>query len=164
MRSSIRALLFAAAAGALALSPAGAQRSQRGQPKTPFSTADLAKLRWMEGAWEGTSPGESTIYFRQHFTSDSTIDITYYRDRAMTQPSATARVYLTMGRVYHTFGPRRWGATHVDRDGVYFIPQVNAHNTFAWTYQSPDSWTATMRTGLSGHDRITVYQMTRIGR
>lgn len=140
-----------------------AQRSQRGQPTTPFSATDLGKLRWLEGAWVGTAVDADTFYTRYHFSSDSTIDITYYRDRAMAQPSANGRIYLTVGRVFQTYGPGRWGATHVGSDGVYFIPQVNAHNTFAWQYESPDAWTATTRTGLSGHDRVTVYHMKRIG-
>ena len=159
-----RALRFALLAAALALIPAAAQaqRSQRGQPKTPFSAADFGKLRWLEGAWVGTAAGADTVYARYHFSSDSTVDITYYRNRAMSQPSGNGRIYLTVGRVYQTFGPGRWGATHVGSDGVYFIPQVNAHNTFSWTYESPDSWTATTRTGLSGRDRVTVYHMARI--
>jgi hypothetical protein len=159
-----RALPFAAIA-ALALAPlsrATAQSSQRGQPKTPFATADFDKLKWLEGAWEGTSPGERTFYERIHFTSDSTVDITYYTDSTLARETGSGRVYLSVGRIYHSFGPARWGASHVDTANVYFIPQVNAHNTFAWSYQSPDAWTATLRTGFSGHERVTVYQMRRI--
>ncbi|MFI5228561.1 MAG: hypothetical protein ACHQWU_05805 [Gemmatimonadales bacterium] len=160
-----RPLLLAAFAAGVAFLPAAAhgQRSQRGQPRTPFSAADFAKLRWLEGSWQGAAPGEDTVYSRYHFSSDSTIDITYYRDRAMTRPSGNGRIYLTVGRVYQTFGPGRWGATHVDGSGVYFIPQVDAHNTFAWAYESRDAWTATVRTGMSGQDRVTVYHMQRIG-
>jgi hypothetical protein len=165
MRARIRTLQFAILASALVALPAaaGAQRSQRGQPKTPFAATDFAKLRWLEGNWAGTAQGEPDVFGRYHFTSDSTIDITYYRDRAMTQASANGRVYLTMGRVYHTLGPGRWGATHVGADGAYFVPQVNAHNTFDWSYESPDSWSATMRSGVSGHDRVVIYEMKRIG-
>ena len=161
---ALRFALFASFATALAIVPAThAQRSQRGQPRTPFSASDFAKLHWLEGAWIGTAAGADTVYARYHFSSDSTVDITYYRDRAMSRPSANGRIYLTVGRVYQTFGPGRWGATHVGSDGVYFIPQVNAHNTFAWAYESPDAWTATTRTGVSGRDRVTVYHMARIG-
>jgi hypothetical protein len=163
-----RALRFArlaALTATLATVPAvaHAQRSQRGQPRTPFSASDFAKLRWIEGAWIGTAADADTFYTRYHFSTDSTVDITYYRDRAMSQASGNGRVYLTVGRVYQTFGPGRWGATHVGSDGAYFIPQVNAHNTFSWEYESPDAWTATTRTGLSGRDRVTVYHMQRVG-
>ena len=40
---------------------ADAQASQRGQPETPFGVADLGKLQWLEGTWEGTSPGERDV-------------------------------------------------------------------------------------------------------
>jgi hypothetical protein len=72
-------------------------------------------------------------------------------------------VYLSVGRIYHTFGPGRWGATTVDSSGIYFIPQVNANNTFAWTHSSNDAWTATQRSGYSGRERVTVYQLQRVG-
>jgi hypothetical protein len=143
---------------------AQASSSQRGQPKTPFAVADLAKLRWLEGSWAATAADETPFYARYHFANDSTMDIAYFRDSTFTQQSGTGRVYLTVGRVYHTFGSGRWGATNIDSSGAFFIPQVNAHNTFAWTYQSPDAWTLTQRTGLSGHERVTAYKMRRVAR
>jgi hypothetical protein len=161
-----RTLLFLAASASVASSrsvSAQASSSQRGQPKTPYGVADFAKLHWLEGKWAGTATDESPMYARYHVASDSTIEISDYRDSAFTQLSGTGRVYLTVGRIYHTFGSGRWGATNVDSSGVYFIPQVNAHNTFAWSYESPDAWTLTQRTGLSGHERVTVYHMRRVG-
>lgn len=163
-----RTLLFAFALGAGLLSPRGAfaqsSPSQRGQPKTPFSVADFAKLRWLEGSWAGSATDESPIYARYHVANDSTIEIVYFRDSTFAQQFGTGRVYLAVGRIYHTFGSGRWGATNVDSAGVFFIPQVNAHNTFAWNYQSPDAWTLTQRSGASGHERVTVYHMRRVGR
>jgi hypothetical protein len=154
-------LLFVAAASSHT-GMLSAQTSQRGQPTTPFSAADLSKLHWMEGTWKATAPGERTYYERYHFVNDSTIQITYYSDSTFTRETGNGRVYLSVGRVYHTFGPGRWGATSIDTTGVYFIPQVNAHNTFAWSYRSPNSWTATMRSGYSGRERVTVYQLQRV--
>src|SRR4051812_48924034 len=165
MRTITRQILLAVAGASLAAVPAFAQVrvSERGQPKTPFSTTDFGRFRWLEGTWVGTASGEQPIYERFHISSDSTIDVTYFRDSSFTQQAGTGRVYLAAGRVYHSFGPGRWGATQVDSTGAYFVPQVNAHNTFAWSVVSPDEWTATMRTGLSGHERITVYRMRRVG-
>jgi hypothetical protein len=45
---------------------------------------------------------------------------------------------------------------------VYFVPQVNAQNSFAWSFQSPNSWTSTMRSGFSGRERMTVYTLERV--
>ena len=164
MKTSTRALLTLTLGLAMPLATTGAQASQRGQPTTAFAPADIAKLRWLEGSWEGTAPGEPAIHERYHFANDSTIEITYYGDSDFTRQTGTGRVYLSVGRLYHTFGPGRWGATHVDKDGVFFIPQVNARNTFAWSRESPDTWSATLRSGVSGHDRVTVYQMKRVQR
>jgi len=161
-RALLSLFAFGAAVAAPRLASAQQSSSQRGQPKTPFAAADLARLKWLEGSWAATSPDESPFYARYHVANDSTIEITYYRDSSFTQPSGSGRVYLTVGRIYHTFGSGRWGATNVDSTGAYFIPQVNAHNTFAWTYQSPNEWTLTQRSGVSGHERVTVYHLERV--
>jgi hypothetical protein len=164
MTTSFRTLLVAVVA-TLSLahaSDAGAQASQRGQPKTPFGAGDLGKLHWIEGTWRATAANEATHYERYKFANDSTIEITYYSDSTLSREAGTGRVYLSVGRVYYTFGPRRWGATTVDANGVYFVPQLNAQNTFAWNQQSADSWTATQKSGYSGRERVTVYQLQRI--
>jgi hypothetical protein len=160
----MRALSLVAAVGAAAIPASSvlAQSSQRGQPKTPFATKDFGHLRWIEGTWKATAPGEKTYFERFHFATDSTIDITYYSDSTFSKETGNGRVYLSVGRVYHTFGPGRWGATSIDSAGVYFVPQVNAQNSFAWSFQSPNSWTSTMRSGFSGRERVTVYTMDRV--
>ena len=162
-RVALAALTVAAIWPSVARSQGSAGVSEFGQPKEAISAADFAKLRWLEGAWQATAPGQRTFYERCHFTSDSTIDLSYYSDAALTHETANGRVYLTVGRVYHTFGPNRWGATHVGTDGVFFIPQVNARNTFAWEFKSHDVWTATMRLSVTGHEQVIVYQMQRLG-
>jgi hypothetical protein len=158
-----RSLLVAGVVAAAIVAPSGV-RAQRGQPRTAFGTADLAKLKWIQGTWKGSTPNERTFYERYQFVNDSTIEITYFSDSTLTRTTGNGRVYLSVGRIFHTFGPGRWAATHVDDSGIYFVPQANAHNTFSWAVQSPDSWTSTVRMGLSGHDRVTVYQMRRIGK
>lgn len=157
------AVIIAVAATAL-VAPSASAQSFRGQPKGAFGTADLARLKWLEGTWEGTSPTERSFFERYEFANDSTIEITYYADSTMTRATGNGRVYLSVGRIFHTFGPGRWAASRVDESGAYFVPQTNAHNTFAWAFRSPDAWTATVRTGVSGHDRVTVYEMRRIGK
>jgi hypothetical protein len=164
MRRCSRMLIAAGLAGSalgVRAAAAGAQASQRGQPRTAFAVADFSKLRWLEGTWAGTSEGGRDIFERWRFTSDTTIEITYYADSTFSHEAGSGRLYLSVGRIYHTMGPGRWGATHVDERGAYFVPQVNANNTFAWSHQSNDEWTATQRSGFAGHDRVTVYRMRR---
>jgi hypothetical protein len=155
---------FAAALAVMAVAapPSRAQSNSRGQPVTPISSADFAKLHWLEGVWKGTSPGESPMVERYHFSTDSTIDITYFADSLTGRQTGTGRVNLSVGRVYYTLGPGRWGATRLDAKGVFFVPQVNAHNTYNWASQSHDAWTSTMRTGMGGREQVIVYQMQRV--
>lgn len=167
MRHTFRALVtfFVIAAAAAPLRSLSAQLpSRHGQPKTPFGTADFAKLHWLEGDWVGSAPDEAPLYARYKFTNDSTIDVAYYRDPSFSQPSGSARVYLSVGRVYHTFGPNRWGASHVGADGLYFVPQAAIRSYLEWSPVSADEWTATQRSGVGGHETITVYRFRRAGR
>src|SRR4051812_48826832 len=146
--------LFTASLTPLAFAKPLAAQSQRGQPTTPFSSSDLGKLHWLEGNWHGTAPGERDFFERYRFVTDSTIEITYFSDSTLTRPTNSGRVYLSVGRIYHTVGPSRWGATKVDQGGIFFIPQLNARNTFSWSMTSPNEWTATLRTGATGHERV----------
>ena len=164
MTRFLSSIALAASCTLAAAIPARAQSSQRGQPRTPYAASDFAHLRWLEGSWIGSAPGEAPLYERVHFTSDSTADLTFYRDSAFTQSSGTGRLYLTVGRVYHTYGSGRWGAARLDSASVFFVPQMNAHNTFEWIYKSPTAWTATLRSGVAGHEHVVVYQMRRSGR
>jgi hypothetical protein len=162
IRTLLLTVLTATALQALAAGPAVAQMpSRHGQPKTPFSTIDFAKIRWLEGPWTGVSPGEAPIYQRFHFVNDSTAEIAYFRDAGFQQQMSQGRLYLSVGRVYHTFGASRWAASRVDTNGVYFVPQEVARNTYAWMNESPDSWKSTLRTGVGGQERVTVYEMKR---
>jgi len=144
--------------------PRGMQAQSRNIPRVAFSTADFAKLKWLAGDWAGTAVGEKPLYERIAFVDDSTAEFTYYRDAGFTEQSGTGRLYLSVGRVYHTFGANRWAATRVDENGIYFIPQTSAHNNFEWTRLSPDEWRSTMRTGISGHQQVVVYNMKRVPR
>jgi hypothetical protein len=92
---------------------------------------------------------------------DSTMEIRYFSDSTFGHETNTGRLYLSVGHIYHTMGPDRWGATHVDEKGVYFVPQTNVHNTFVWNRDSNDEWTATLRSGFVGQGRVTVYHMKR---
>jgi hypothetical protein len=157
-------ILIGLALAASAAHAATAQPSTRGQPKTPFAVSDFAKLRWLEGSWAGTSDGGRSIFERCRFVDDTTIDITYYTDSAFTHETGNGRLYLSVGRVFHTMGPGRWGATNIDAGGAYFVPQSNTQSSLAWSRQSNDEWTATMRSGFVGRDRITVYHMRRAQR
>jgi hypothetical protein len=153
----------AAVLGLLAASRLDAQQPPRRQPRNAFARSDFAKLKWLEGTWHGSATGEPAFGQRCRMVNDSTIEITYF-DSTMSRATSTGRIYLTAGQVFHSFGSGRWTASHIDEKGAFFVPQANAQNTFAWAVQTPDSWSSTSRTGLGGHERVTVYQMRRVKR
>lgn len=156
-----RRVWLAAFAGLVASSGlAGAQ--SRNVPHEVFGPTDFARLRWLQGDWAGTAADEAPTYQRFRFSDDTAIAITYYRDPAFTQETANGRVYLSVGRIYHTFGSNRWVATRADSSGLYFVPQTTARNNYSWVRVSPDAWTSTMRTGVSGHQRVIIYNMKRV--
>ncbi len=137
-------------------------QQQRGLPATRFGSADLKKLQWLEGRWHGTATGQQPYYEAYHFVNDSTLEVTYYADSAFSRTSGGARVYVSVGRIYHRSGPATWGASHVDEHGAYFVPEGNASGSLSWAFQSPDSWTETVRTSATGQEKVTVYQMQRV--
>jgi hypothetical protein len=156
--------MMAAALAAVALPAAAhAQNPRAGASRIAYGTADLAKVKWLQGSWAGTAEGEATIYQRFKFVDDSTVEINYYRDSEFGQLSGSGRLYLSVGRIYHTFGSNRWVATRIGDQGLYLVPQSTARANFAWNYVSPDAWTFTMRTGVGGREHVTVYNMKRVG-
>jgi hypothetical protein len=165
MTANIRILVTAAVMAAIAVpaSTAVAQNPRSGAPRVAFGPPDLAKVKWLEGSWVGTAEGENAIYQRFKFVDDSTVQITYYRDPGFGQQAGSGRLYLSVGRIYHTFGSNRWVATRIGDEGLYLVPQSNTRSNFAWTYVSPDAWTFTMRTGAGGRQHVTIYNMKRVG-
>lgn len=162
MKRSIRVLLATAIAAAAVPVALVAQNPRAGALATAYGAPDLAKVKWLEGSWTGTADGENAIYQRFKFVDDSTVEITYYRDAAFGQPSGNGRLYLSVGRIYHTFGSNRWVVTRIGNEGLYLVPQSTARSNFAWNYVSPDAWTFTMRTGVGGREHVTVYNMRRV--
>ena len=152
---------IAAAALPAVISATYAHAQPRGAPAV-FAAADFAKLRWLEGTWVASAPGQSMIYERYRFANDSTIEITYYSDEGMSREMGTGRIYFAVGRIFHTFGSRRWGATRFDDGGLFFAPDGNARSTFTWAFSGKDAWTSTLRSGGGGRESITIYSMKRL--
>jgi len=117
MRKStvLRTLLCSLAALAVAV-PAHAQGS-RARPRSAYGTPDLAKLKWLEGSWAGTAADEPAVYERIRFADDSTVQITYYRDPGFSQEFGNGKLYISVGRVYHTFGAKPLGRDEARRRG-----------------------------------------------
>jgi hypothetical protein len=153
----------AAALGVIGLIAGGnVALAQRGLPSGRFGTSDIRKLQWIEGRWRGSADGQRPFYEAYRVVNDSTIEITYFADSTFARTTGGGRVYLSVGRVYHAAGPGLWGASHIDDQGAYFVPERNARNTLSWSRRGPDVWIATLRSSATGHEQVTVYEMRRI--
>jgi len=129
-----------------------------------FTTADLQKLRWIEGTWRGAGDTTKPFFERYRFESDSVLAVDGFEDETLQKITETTRFELKDGE----FGGGNEGARYVlksiDDNGVEFGPAVKVKNSFRWDRESKDAWKATIL--LPANDtkpaRQLVYKMERI--
>ena len=132
---------------------------------SPYSLAQFAQLRWLEGRWRGALPDGGFFYEQYRWTDDSTIVMHAFADSAFARATDSARVSLRNGVVANEGLTARWVATRLDSAAVEFVPRRGASNGFSWVRESPDRWTATLQSpSRDGGVRSTVYRMERTGR
>jgi hypothetical protein len=145
-------------------SAARAERPAAVQPAAGrYSLQDFRRLRWLEGSWRGKLPDGGHFYERYRVLNDSTIVMRGFADSTFASATDSARITLRGGTVADE-GGARWVATRLDSSAVDFASERDASNNFTWVRESPDRWTATLRsTDRQGHAQTTVYPMERIG-
>jgi hypothetical protein len=96
---------------------------------------------------------------------DSTIAMQAFPDSTLAGTSDSARIVLRDGTVTNEGGAARWAATRLDATGVAFTPVEGATNSFTWTVERADRWTATLTwRDHAGQSHVATYPMERIGR
>ena len=134
-------------------------------PKSkPYSLAQFAQLRWLEGRWRGGLPDGGSFYEQYRWLDDSTIAMHAFADSTFARATDSSRVSLRFGVVANEGITARWVATRLDSAAVEFVPRRGASNGFSWVRESPDRWTATLSPSRDGGIRSTIYHMERIGR
>ena len=129
-----------------------------------FTAAQFASLRWLEGTWRGRLPDGGAFYERYRFADDSTIVMQAFADSTLATTSDSGRIVLRDGIVADEGGAARWGATRLDSSGVEFAPLEGATNSFTWTRDRADRWTATLTWADKDRKaRAVTYPMERIG-
>jgi hypothetical protein len=129
-----------------------------------FTVAQFASLRWIEGTWRGRLPDGGAFYERYRFVDDSSIAMQAFADSTLGGTSDSARIALRDGTVADEGGAARWAATRLDATGVAFTPIQGATNSFTWTPEGADRWTATLTwTDKEGQVHVVTYPMARIG-
>jgi len=122
-------------------------------------------LRWIEGTWRGTGNGADPFYESYRFLDDSTVLSVTYADSTARAVSDSGVLALAGGRVTRRGGTAVWVLTAMDPLSVRFDPAENATNSFVWTRQSTDSWTATLRwRDTKGEQRQRAYRMELVSR
>ena len=91
------------------------------KPATPFSPADVAKLKWVEGTWRASGEDMEPSYERYKFDDDKAIMIESFEDEKMDKPSESTRFELKDGEFTATGGKSRWTANEITDDSVTFF-------------------------------------------
>lgn len=151
-------------AALLVLLFAACQRSPEAQTNRAeakkFSTADIAKLKWIEGTWRGSGVDQKPFFERYRFENESTLVVDSFPDEKLDKISETSRFELKDG----LFGNGDYVASSIDDKGINFEPAKNARNSFRWERVSDNLWKATLKWPANENKpaRERVYNMERI--
>jgi hypothetical protein len=130
-----------------------------------YSLQQFQRLRWLEGDWRGRLPDGGSFYERYRLLDDSTIAMRGFADSTFTKVTDSARIALRGGTIIDEGGSAPWVATRLESNAVDFASTRDASNGFTWTRESPDRWTATLRsTDRQRRPQTTIYPMERIRR
>jgi hypothetical protein len=161
------AALFNSAARAGGQTP-GAANQEKAKPSAEgkparISAAELAKLRWIEGAWRGTGDVEKPFYERYRFENDSTLAVESFPDETLSKVDDVTRFELKDGQFGNGGEGSRWAASELTDNSITFVPIKGARNSFQWRKGSDGTWTATLEwPAVEGKPaRRRVYKMER---
>ena len=108
-------------------------------PGKNFTTTDVAKLRWIEGAWRGMD-GENPFYERYKVEENAMIVESLKEDGSL--DGEPGRFELTNGEFGKGEGDRRSAASEITDTFVQFVPVVAGKgNNFRFVKQ-PHGWDA----------------------
>jgi len=155
------------------LTVAGCARNQSGSlaqkppvpspsPK-PITTADLVKLRWIEGSWRGTGDEQPPFYERYKFENDSTLVVETLADETMSKVTEVDRFELKNGQFGKSATDSGSVAIALDDNSITFAPLGKSRNFFRFQRESANSWRAILNwTDKDGAAKERVYRMERI--
>jgi hypothetical protein len=128
-----------------------------------ITTADLAKLRWIEGSWRGTGDEQPPFYERYKFESDSTLVVETLADETLSKVSDVSRFELKDGHFGSGTPDSGSVATALDDNSITFAP-LGKGNFFRFQRESDNSWKAVLNwTDKNGAPKERIYHMARLG-
>lgn len=130
---------------------------------TKFTTADLEKLKWIEGTWRGTGGAEGPFYERYRFVNETTLAVDSFPDERVEKVEDTTLFELKDGQFSNGGDGARWTASSIDYQAITFEPLDKAKNSIRWQREDDRSWTTILKwppvDGKPGRQRI--YKMER---
>ena len=128
-----------------------------------ITTADLMKLRWIEGSWRGTGDQQPPFYERYKFENDSTLMVETLADETMSKVNEVDRFELKDGHFGKTASDSGSVAIALDENSITFAPLGKARNFFRFQRESANSWRAILTwTDKDGAAKERVYHMERL--
>ena len=129
-----------------------------------FTSADIQKLRWIEGTWRGTGDVGKPFFERYRFEGDSVLAVDGFEDETLKKVTDTTRFELKDGEFGGGNEGSRWVARSIDDHSIEFGPAVNVKNSFRWERESKDVWKATIMLPANETKpaRQMVYKMERM--
>ena len=128
-----------------------------------FTTADLQKLRWIEGTWRGTGGGVPPFVERYKFESDSILAVESLEGEKFDKVADVTRFELKDGQFGGGSEGSRYVASTIDDKSITFAPAIKAKNFFRWERESENSWKAVISWPATDKapTRERTYQMER---
>jgi hypothetical protein len=127
-----------------------------------ITTAELAKLRWIEGSWRGTGGGVPPFYERYKFENDSTLVVEGLADETLSKVNDVSRFELKDGHFGSGTDDSGSVAIALDDNSITFAP-LGKGNFFRFQRESDNSWKAILNwTDKTGAPKERIYLMERI--
>lgn len=111
--------------------------------KTDVKPEDIARIKWLEGTWRGTSEEQEPFFERYTFDGTSmTIDT--FTDSSLKTVKDTSRYALINGEFRCTKNEKRTGVSEITDDHIQFVPVVGDGNPFRFEKQPEGKWRAVL--------------------
>lgn len=125
-------------------SSTGAETTPSPSARRKFDTADLKKVRWIEGTWRGTGGGVAPFCERYKFESETTLAVEGLECEKPDKGTDVTRFELKDGEFGGGSGGSRYVASLIDDKSITFVPVTKARNSFRWERESENSWKAVL--------------------
>jgi len=129
-------------------------------PGNNFTTADVAKLKWIEGTWRGMDGDKP--FFERYKIEESAMVVESFDDETFSTATDTDRFELKNGEFGKGEGDKRVGASEITADHIQFVPAVpGKSNNFRFERQPDGTWIAVLDWPANGDKpaRQKIYKM-----